>query len=53
MVTDNEADRDELEAQLRAATEGMQRAAARLPQDAELRPHCAPLPRRGSPARSG
>lgn len=42
-MADNEAERDELEAQLPTATEGMQHAVARLPQDAEVHRYLAPL----------
>src|SRR4051812_5827460 len=39
MMTDDEAEQEELEAQLQTAMEGLQRAIMRLLQDGEVRPH--------------
>jgi len=54
MMTNDEAEQEELEAQLRTTMEGLQRAVMRLFQDGEVHPHTWSCWRwRGSPVRSG
>jgi hypothetical protein len=43
MMTNDEAEQEELEAQLRTAMEGLQRAVMRLFQDGEVHPHLVVL----------